>query len=262
MSIFIFFLIIFRNTKSSTSQPPEGRNHRRPLPEQVQANMGVLPSKPDSSKSLQVIGAGFSRTGTLSTALAFEKLFDGPSFHGGSTYLLGTDRNLKKWTELFRAKRDGDKDSVMALLRELMAGYVGTADAPPIMFIPELLEIYPEAKVVLNTRNPERWWRSMRAQMDFAEAPWARYLTFMMPGLRWFSPSKSFQRLCALCSDFAFFQTYLGTHARCFCFYLAYELYVAQAGQAAGFSGKIPIRWGPCKFHTRRTCALRGLTVY
>ena len=51
--------------------------------------MGGVPSKPDPSKSLQVIGAGFSRTGTVSMQLALEILLDGPVQHGGTSAVSG-----------------------------------------------------------------------------------------------------------------------------------------------------------------------------
>ena len=41
----------------------------------------------DRSRSLKVIGAGYSRTGTLSMAIALEKLLEGPVMHGGSQLL-------------------------------------------------------------------------------------------------------------------------------------------------------------------------------
>jgi Sulfotransferase domain len=51
--------------------------------------MGQQPSMPtDLSKEVRVIGAGFSRTGTTSLALALEKLLQGPVCHGGTTLLL------------------------------------------------------------------------------------------------------------------------------------------------------------------------------
>jgi hypothetical protein len=51
--------------------------------------MGQQPSIPtDLSRPLRVIGAGFPRTGTVSFALALEKLLDGPVSHGGSSILL------------------------------------------------------------------------------------------------------------------------------------------------------------------------------
>lgn len=41
--------------------------------------MGGVPSKPsDPSRSLEVIGAGFSRTGTMTMQLALEELLRGP----------------------------------------------------------------------------------------------------------------------------------------------------------------------------------------
>lgn len=53
--------------------------------------MGGVPSVPtDPNRTLQVIGAGFARTGTVSMALALEKLLDGPVCHGG-TQLLGRE---------------------------------------------------------------------------------------------------------------------------------------------------------------------------
>jgi Sulfotransferase domain len=54
--------------------------------------MGGVPSVPkDSTRPLKVIGAGYSRTGTLSMALALEKLLDGPVMHGGSQLLARED---------------------------------------------------------------------------------------------------------------------------------------------------------------------------
>lgn len=41
----------------------------------------------DRTRSLKVIGAGYSRTGTLSMAIALEQLLDGPVMHGGSQLL-------------------------------------------------------------------------------------------------------------------------------------------------------------------------------
>lgn len=50
--------------------------------------MGGNASKPtDPTRTLKVIGAGYSRTGTLSMASALEKLLDGPVMHGGSQLL-------------------------------------------------------------------------------------------------------------------------------------------------------------------------------
>jgi chloramphenicol 3-O-phosphotransferase len=50
--------------------------------------MGGVPSVPrDPSRKVQVICAGYSRTGTSTMALAVGKLFDGPFLHGGTQIL-------------------------------------------------------------------------------------------------------------------------------------------------------------------------------
>lgn len=46
--------------------------------------MGGTPSKPNPSTRMEVIGAGYPRTGTLSMAIAIEKLLQKPVVHGGS----------------------------------------------------------------------------------------------------------------------------------------------------------------------------------
>jgi hypothetical protein len=53
--------------------------------------MGVTPSKPDPSRTLEVINAGFSRTGTESMAKAMEILLQGPVSHGGTQTFSRTD---------------------------------------------------------------------------------------------------------------------------------------------------------------------------
>lgn len=59
--------------------------------------MGGVPSIPaDKTRTVQVISAGYSRTGTVSMALALEKLLDGPAMHGG--------------TQMF-GREDGEPDS-------------------------------------------------------------------------------------------------------------------------------------------------------
>jgi len=53
--------------------------------------MGAVPSVPrDRSRKLQVIGAGYGRTGTTAISLAIEKLYEGPVMHGG-TQMIGRE---------------------------------------------------------------------------------------------------------------------------------------------------------------------------
>jgi hypothetical protein len=74
----------------------------------------------------------------------------------------------------------------MKLLRELTTGFVGVTDAPNFDFIPELVELYPDAKVVLVTRDPERWWASIGVNLRYASPWYLPILTAPVPGIRWF----------------------------------------------------------------------------
>jgi hypothetical protein len=50
--------------------------------------MGQKPIPTDLTRELSVIGAGFSRTGTVSFAMALEKLLDVPLCHSVANILL------------------------------------------------------------------------------------------------------------------------------------------------------------------------------
>ncbi len=52
---------------------------------------------------------------------------------------------------------------------------------PPLDFIPELMDIYPDAKVVLVTRDPERWLESIRPVAQNASLWWLSYTMWAFP---------------------------------------------------------------------------------
>ncbi|KAK7917588.1 hypothetical protein PG985_011196 [Apiospora marii] len=148
--------------------------------------MGGAPSKPgDPSRGLEVIGAGYSRTGTVSTQLALEKILNGPVLHGGTHMITREDDFNRKWVAAYEARHRGDKALCLKLLRELTRGYVGITDLPGISFLAELRELYPDAKVVLVTRDPARWWRSLGVLNKNANLWYLSYLTAPVPGWRW-----------------------------------------------------------------------------
>ncbi|RYO75788.1 hypothetical protein DL766_005762 [Monosporascus sp. MC13-8B] len=149
--------------------------------------MGGVPSVPtDPSRRLQVIGAGYSRTGTVSMQMALTKLLNGPVIHGGTLILEGSDAYCRAWIDAYKAKRRGDREETLKCVRRATAGFVGTTDLPTIDFIPELVELYPEAKVVLVSRNPERWARSVEGLGKHTTLWWLPYLMWPVPGWRWF----------------------------------------------------------------------------
>jgi len=100
---------------------------------------------------MQVIGAGLPRTGTLTQKLALEQLGFGPCYHWVDV-IADLDR-VEQWERAL----DGE-----APWEEIFAGCSSTVDWPGGFFYAELLEAYPDAKVVLSVRDPQRWEASFR----------------------------------------------------------------------------------------------------
>jgi hypothetical protein len=114
--------------------------------------------------TLKVIGAGLGRTGTLSLKLALEHIGFGKCYHM-SEMLSQIRSHLPLWLE--SAKGNPQWDTIFA-------GYQSTTDYPGCMFWRELVAKYPDAKVILSTRDPERWFESGAATV-FSDAHRARF---------------------------------------------------------------------------------------
>jgi hypothetical protein len=100
---------------------------------------------------VKLIGAGLPRTGTLSQKIALEMLGLGPCYH-----MVNVLADLSQAELWLRAVEGDDKWS------EIFEGFESTVDWPGGFFYRELMEVYPEAKVLLSERDPEDWERSMR----------------------------------------------------------------------------------------------------
>lgn len=101
--------------------------------------------------ALQVIGAGLGRTGTFSLKFALEILGYDPCHHMTEVWANLSDQ-LPKWLGIVGGERNWD---------DVFDGYSGAVDYPACTFWRELIVRYPEAKVILTTRNPESWFASV-----------------------------------------------------------------------------------------------------
>jgi hypothetical protein len=101
--------------------------------------------------SIELIGAGLPRTGTLTQKVALEELGLKPCYHWVDL-LADLDQ-----VELWNRAMDGE-----ALWPEILTGWRSNADWPGGYFYRELLDFYPDAKVLLSVREPESWERSFR----------------------------------------------------------------------------------------------------
>ena len=100
---------------------------------------------------LEVIGAGFGRTGTLSLKLALEQLGFAQCYH------MFEVMNHPEHVPLWRAAHRGEPTDWEALF----AGYRAAVDWPSCNFWREQLDTWPDAKVILTQRDPERWYTSV-----------------------------------------------------------------------------------------------------
>ena len=100
---------------------------------------------------IKVIGAGISRTGTYSFKLAMEQLGFEKCHH-----MMEVIDNPDQ-APLFLAAAKGEATDWKALFK----GYQATCDFPSCFFWRELLDAYPAAKVILTSRDPESWYKSM-----------------------------------------------------------------------------------------------------
>jgi len=101
--------------------------------------------------ALQVIGAGYGRTGTLTLKTALERLGFGPCHH--MLEVMGNPQQVAFWN------RAADGEPVD--WEEVYIDYRSTVDWPGCSFYAELADRYPDAKVILSKRDPDRWYESM-----------------------------------------------------------------------------------------------------
>ena len=109
---------------------------------------------------LVVIGAGLSRTGTLSTRMALQHLLGGPCYHG-SVPVVEQTQHLQSWIEMFEAEKLDPEAA-----KRLLNGYKGGVDWPVFPWYKELLEVFPNAKVLLTVRDPPSWFHSQKFMAD------------------------------------------------------------------------------------------------
>jgi hypothetical protein len=100
---------------------------------------------------MKVIGAGLPRTGTLSQKVALEMLGVGPCYH--MVNVLGDLDLVAPWRQALDGNPDWD---------QIFDGFESTIDWPGSYYYRELIEVYPEAKVLLSVRDGDAWARSMR----------------------------------------------------------------------------------------------------
>jgi hypothetical protein len=111
--------------------------------------------------TLELINAGLSRTGTLTLKVALERLGFGPCYHSFEYY--GRQDHTPLWREALDVGGHFDWDRIFG-------GYLSTVDVPSVYFWRELADAYPESRVILTERDPERWCDSFIRVLEGTES--------------------------------------------------------------------------------------------
>ena len=99
---------------------------------------------------MKVIGAGISRTGTMTMQAALQTL-------GYHCYhmkeVLKEPGHLDAWHQFVTGQAPMDWHT-------LFRKFEATTDTPACWYYQDLMEAFPDAKVILTVREPERWYES------------------------------------------------------------------------------------------------------
>ncbi len=111
-------------------------------------------SNVQTSDTVKVIGAGWGRTGTMSLKKALEILGYDPCYHMVESFKYN---HALHWCRVVDKEEAFDFDQIF---KTPEATFTATCDFPSATFWKEQLKFYPDAKVILTVRNPEKWYKS------------------------------------------------------------------------------------------------------
>jgi hypothetical protein len=124
--------------------------------------------------SLEVIGAGFGRTGTLSLKAALEHLGFAKCHH--MMEVAKYPAQTEYWHAVSRGQHvDWDR---------VFEGYRASCDFPSSVYWEELHRHFPESKVILTIRDPRQWYRSVADTIYPISTGVPLWLTLVLPRLR------------------------------------------------------------------------------
>eukprot|EP00382_Lankesteria_abbotti_P003754 CAMPEP_0113845104 /NCGR_PEP_ID=MMETSP0372-20130328/579_1 /TAXON_ID=340204 /ORGANISM="Lankesteria abbotti" /LENGTH=224 /DNA_ID=CAMNT_0000814125 /DNA_START=100 /DNA_END=774 /DNA_ORIENTATION=+ /assembly_acc=CAM_ASM_000359 len=104
---------------------------------------------------MKVICAGLSRTGTTSLAEALRKL-DYTVFH----YAEHLEQHGKHWYGLYSGAAKPNFEEMYKSSPDAVA------DIPPAYFFEDILKAFPDAKVILTTRDEDKWFKSFKEHVE------------------------------------------------------------------------------------------------
>lgn len=124
----------------------------------------INPDQSYRGPQMRVMAVGLPRCATSSVQVALETLGYFPCMHMAHVSPHG-DRQVLCEKAMF----EEDTQKRRKILHQIFDGYQGTADFPGFYFIDDLIEMYPDAQIILNQRKggAKSWCKSMTDTMAF-----------------------------------------------------------------------------------------------
>ncbi|CAF3479826.1 hypothetical protein SNK03_010971 [Fusarium graminearum] len=132
-------------------------------------------ANPDRIVPMRVIVCGVHRTGTLSIRNALWQLGFHDCYHMQT--LIKDPSRSPEWIRALEAKYAGRGSFTRADWDRLLGDCQAVCDVPAAFFGAELAELYPEAKVIILNRDPEKWYESVLNSIYLLTSPkdiWAK----------------------------------------------------------------------------------------
>lgn len=142
---------------------------------------------------LRILGAGLPRAATSSIQAAFEQLGFMPCMHMAEIIPHPSRSQL-----LLDAMRETDISKRQKILHELIDGHAALCDLPVVFFTPDLMDMYPDIKIVLNGRpSAEIWAQSCYASLGLFFTGWFKWIGMLWKTDRlWYAVNMECLRWC------------------------------------------------------------------
>lgn len=132
----------------------------------------------DTSIRPQVLALGLQRCATSSLQAALESLGYAPCMH--MAHVQPSAERQRLVTEAFREMNDVKRRR--QILSVLFSGFAATADYPSIVFADDLMDMFPDAPIILNLRRggAAAWHKSFSEGLRFFDSNFFRIVTCLV----------------------------------------------------------------------------------
>ena len=116
------------------------------------------------------------------------------SFWAQARHALWKERQARRWVDILSISlariQDPANHTVSEtqrqkyLLAQQYEGFAAIIDAPSILYAKELRELYPDAMVIVTTRDEDQWLKSFESTAGLLKRPWLGVQLWLVPGMR------------------------------------------------------------------------------